>query len=377
VPLLLAALIVPYAVTFVALWTRTGQDLSFAQSERSGVVLLRPLVRLIAATADAQSSSTAGRALDVPRMRAAIQDMDSTDVRDGAALGTSERWTEVRGRLTELLASHVAGADGYSAFTEALDSEYALVKAIGDSSKLILDPALDSYYLMDTTLLRVPDLIIDAGRAEDIALLTEHGGANGRTDDVAATVAESEVRDEVTSIDDGLRKSFAATTSRSLGPGMLGQLDRLRDTATSLAPPTSEVGAPRQPRQAADVAGARAKVRDAALAIEQAGLDQLDALLKDRASGLESTRLLAAGAGVLGLLLAASVAWVRISRRRAERARSVRTTSTPDADAARSSSPSSASSAANAVADVLDQRPADRRQLARAGRSGDPGQDAR
>ncbi|MEQ8353687.1 MAG: methyl-accepting chemotaxis protein [Leptospiraceae bacterium] len=42
---------------------------------------------------------------------------------------------------------------------EAFEKGRALVKRIGDQSNLILDPDLDSYYLMDIVLLRIPELI--------------------------------------------------------------------------------------------------------------------------------------------------------------------------------------------------------------------------
>jgi methyl-accepting chemotaxis protein len=59
----------------------------------------------------------------------------------------------------ELLAN-----EDFKALTEAnqsaLDPAMDLNKRVGDESNLILDPDLDSYYLMDIVLLRVPDLLV-------------------------------------------------------------------------------------------------------------------------------------------------------------------------------------------------------------------------
>ena len=43
-----------------------------------------------------------------------------------------------------------------------------LVTHVGDSSKLILDPDLDSYYLMDNTINKLPILAEAIGRTADL-----------------------------------------------------------------------------------------------------------------------------------------------------------------------------------------------------------------
>ena len=43
VPVLIAAVVVPYAITLANVWTSTGTDTTFAQRERDGIVMMRPL----------------------------------------------------------------------------------------------------------------------------------------------------------------------------------------------------------------------------------------------------------------------------------------------------------------------------------------------
>ena len=56
-----------------------------------------------------------------------------------------------------------------------------MVKA-GDGSKLILDPDLDSYYVMDALITKLPALADWTGRAADLQVIVADTGADGRPD---------------------------------------------------------------------------------------------------------------------------------------------------------------------------------------------------
>jgi len=325
VPVLLAAVLVPFGVIGTTLWTSTGDDVTFAQSERDGIVMIRPLARLVAATADLQSAAVAGQPADGKptqaarvALTAAISATDAADAQVGAGLNSNRRWADVRGKLNDLVTASPSGAAGFTAFSQVVDLEVALIRAVADSSNLILDPRLDSYYLMDVTVLRLPDLMVDAGRAVDLTLLTEQRKNVGRNDLLAGAIAENGVQSLAASIDDGLGKSFAATNNGSVGPALLSQLDKLRDTVTALAPPSSAVGAATVVQPSAELQTARAQLRDAALSIETVALGQLDLLIDERLQQLQSSRRLALLTTLAGLLVAAATAWAAGPRRRRE-----------------------------------------------------------
>jgi hypothetical protein len=325
VPVLLAAVLAPFGVIASTLWTSTGDDVQFAQSERDGVVMIRPLAKLVAATADLQSAVVAGQPADSKpattaraALQAAITATDAADTQVGLGLNSNRRWTDVRGRLADLVTAAPSGAAGYTAFSQVVDLEVALIRAVADSSNLILDPRLDSYYLMDTTVLRVPDLMVSAARAVDLSLLTEQRKAVGRSDLLAAAVAQNDVQDLATAIDDGLRKSFASTRNGSVGPALLSQLDKLRDTVTTLAPPSSAVGAATVVQPSSDLQTSRTLLRDAALSIENAAQGQLDQLVAERLQQVQNTRRIALLTTLAGLLVAVATAWAAGPRRRTD-----------------------------------------------------------
>ncbi len=188
---------------------------------------------------------------------------------------------------------------------------------MGDTSNLILDPELDAYYVMDATLLRVPALLVDSGKATSLTRLAQIEA--GEADRLAGAVSTTTVRSSIAAVDDGLRKSFGTTKSRSLGPELLTPLDRLRDTTTTFAPPAIEVGVTPTERDLAQVDSSRTALRDAALAFESTGLTELDALLAARRDSLAADQRLVFGIALAGVLLAGILA--AVSARRSGRLR--------------------------------------------------------
>lgn len=313
VVLVVLAVLIPYGVTLALLWSDLSTRLTVAERERDGVTYLAPLVRVLSATADVQSVTVAGARPDTTEIRAAIGAVDVMDNRLGAELGTQERWADVSNRLDALLQAPPAGQTAYTSFTQVVDLETGLITAVGESSDLILDPQLDSFYVIDATLVRVPAILVSAGRANDLVRL---GPPAALAPGIA--VAADDVRTESAAIDAGFRKSFAVTQTGVLGPGLVSALDRLGDAVTALVPPTAGVGTVAD--RSARVLAARARVRDASLALETAALAQLGQALDARIDGLVAQRRLVLEAAAVGGLLAviALVLAMPRSRRRPE-----------------------------------------------------------
>ena len=108
----------------------------------------------------------------------------ATDQQYGALLGTSSELTQMQQGWVITKATAVdspARQGGYSALI--MDCRN-LMNRVGDSSQLILDPSLDSYYLVDTTLLKLPewqDLLAQTVLLGDSAVTRRAYGPEGRT----------------------------------------------------------------------------------------------------------------------------------------------------------------------------------------------------
>jgi hypothetical protein len=302
---LAVAVLVPYGYTVAQVWGATGDDLRFTRQEQDGVAYLRPLVTLVGVTVDLQSALLRSETPDEGTVRAAIAAVDRADADLGAELGTSRRWADAKAQVEDLLGQGRTGSTSFAAATRAVDLLTALAAAVGDASNLILDPELDSYYLMDAVLLRVPGILVESGRMSDRRFLASRARVPGP----AVAVAQENLRVQAAALDTGLRKSLAATDSSTLGPALLAQIDVLQATVNQLAPPSAALGTSSPLPSPALVRAAQARVGDAALDVGATGLDQLEVLLASRASGLEAQRrtILLVTAG--GVALGVAVLW--------------------------------------------------------------------
>ena len=148
--------------------TTLRADIVTARQERVGVdylIALRSVTweavqRRVLIQAALGGDAQAGPALEQSnlKMDAAMLQMDKAEDRCGAALGTSKGWAAIKDKWTALRAlaypgSAQQGLAGHGALVADL---LALISGLGDSSGLILDPDLDSYYLMDAAMLKLP-----------------------------------------------------------------------------------------------------------------------------------------------------------------------------------------------------------------------------
>src|SRR6266545_2830 len=293
-----AAVLLPLAFVFAQFWTSTGDNLRFVNDERRGVAYLQPLVRLLGTLTDAQSAATRGKPIDVAQLRAAVAAVDAVDQAQDDRLRTRQRWSQLRAQIEAATARGTfTGEDAYATYSETNDLVLSLLAKIGDTSNLILDPQLDSYYLMDTALLRLPQVLVDAGRLADLSALP--GPSKSAAGAVQLAVARDRVATTADAVDVGLRKSFNATSSKTLGPNLLGQLDAFRSAAKDLAPSSSllpQSGTGLDPQV---LASARVQLGQATVQMAGTTLAELDALLSARTGRLDSKRV----AALVALLL--------------------------------------------------------------------------
>ena len=307
-----AALLLPLGYIFGQFWGTTSDSADFVGDERRGVAYLQPLTELLADLTNAQSVAVRGEAVDVDGLRSAVAAVDAVDATDGAELRTGERWTEVRERVLALVEQPARDRAALAQFVESVDLVLALVGKVGDTSSLILDPELGSYYLMDTALLRLPVVIVEAGRLVDVVVLeqpeqSELGPA--ALVDPQATVARDRVATAARAIDIGLRKSFDEVGGDSLGPEFIGRLDAFRGAADALAPSTTLFGIRSDPADVGTTVSATERLQQTSVELSVSTLVELDALLQARQGRVDAQRVtgLAAAsvAGVLGLALIA------------------------------------------------------------------------
>ena len=298
------AVLAPLAVLGAQVWTRTGASLAFTVDERRGVEYLAPLTELLSAAVEAQSAAVRGQPVDPAPVRAAVAEVDRTDARLGGNLRTTERWRTVRATVEDRVSRPFpVPSIAYTQYSDLVTALLELNRTVGDNSRLILDPSIDSYYVMNATLLRIPEILVDSGRYADLTVLAAAADEPDPTSQAQLSAARNRIATDAADLADGLLKAFGRTGSSTLGPGLTRQLDNFRTAVDEVAPSTSLL-APAPSRSLNDLVGDQQSLQRAALDLQRAALEQLDTLLADREAADRRTRLIGVAALVLGGLVA-------------------------------------------------------------------------
>ena len=151
------------------LWlAEIGDRLAFARKERAGleyVVAVRRLLEPLALT----PLGFAPLGLGSPDLAAAAAGVDVVDARLGSELQATETWQGLRRKL----------ADPSAGRGTRIADTVQLIAHVGDTSNLILDPDLDTYYLMEATVTLLPALAVQLSVIEDRAASVPSVAAQG------------------------------------------------------------------------------------------------------------------------------------------------------------------------------------------------------
>ncbi|WP_316978080.1 methyl-accepting chemotaxis protein [Shumkonia mesophila] len=301
-----AVFLLPVAFLAWLLVVQSQKDIHFAAKERAGGRYLAGLasleVDLVAGWYGGQPASGIKPALD----RVIQLEREMSDEMDTAKL-----FATLSGNATALAAGK-AGADG-AAFEALMTALRAVIVRVGDSSNLILDPDLDSYYAMDVSLLKLPELVDASSKVLDSAetlltlstvevaqaaeLLTRLGIYQGVVDGVGASL-EAGYRGNV----DGRMRPALDTVYTSFKSAA----DSFGQALATLAKGDSSAGA--RP-DAASLRRLQATVVKETDVLWKAVITEMDRLLVQRIAGFERKLWLSLGASFLVVLLALALAY--------------------------------------------------------------------
>ena len=174
--------LLPLAVGLTILISLLNTDMAFARKELDGTAYLRPLRTLLAHTIEEQLLAEryfSGETTLEPQvlaqheqLKADLAALSAVEARLGPRLGTSVQYETLLNQWNRLDAQLLlrSVADNSAAHGRFITTIRDLMNRVGDQSNLILDPSLDTYYLMDTVLLDLP---------ESLDLLAQTAGVAG------------------------------------------------------------------------------------------------------------------------------------------------------------------------------------------------------
>ena len=154
--------------------------INFAAKELLGVEYLAPVEKLINDLQDhrgllyASSRDGAFNAKVVHlkgRLNDDVQAVDAVDRKLGSALATTRQWFEIKEKWRRLEANAVRllPQESFNQHTALITDVIALISQAGDQSNLILDPDLDTYYLMEAVVNRLPLLTEQLAQARALS----------------------------------------------------------------------------------------------------------------------------------------------------------------------------------------------------------------
>src|SRR5437764_13066626 len=89
-----------------------------------------------------------------------------------------------------------------------------MARAVSDGSNLTLDPDLDSYYVMDALVFRLPVVLDLTMRGADSALVTSGGRVvTGRAAQVTLATDAAQAEPNMAALADGMGKAIGATAN--------------------------------------------------------------------------------------------------------------------------------------------------------------------
>jgi len=290
------------SVATYALLTEKQIAISFVNSELVGskyLAMLRPIYR---AVLDTQSEANpAGRQIASPTD--AVASLSRADL-DTGFLQIGNTVHVLSASLRDLEGTNAAGVSS-EAYLSALKNLREIAARIGDDSKLTLDPVLDTYYVQDIVVIRLPTALEEIGQAQ---LLTSQTAAGDSVDRKGRLIAlETLLRTNTDAIGNDLRVAQRGNADyvlqQTVEPATVNFatnanafLDALRAFVQS------------DPEAIRRTASTYAAAVNGALDVWEATQKRLDQLLMQRIDTLRRQRLISllliGSLGLLGLLVA-------------------------------------------------------------------------
>lgn len=151
----------PLGVGGYLLFSEINEKIEFAAQELKGNAYLRELwaVRMQVAVHSAPRGETHGRPAPGTWPAVNLKELTQLDRALGPRLKTAQQLAEVRAasQAWKSGGAQRSSAENAALFARVVKALDALNTQVGNNSNLILDPDLDSYYVMDAILLKLPE----------------------------------------------------------------------------------------------------------------------------------------------------------------------------------------------------------------------------
>jgi signal transduction histidine kinase len=147
-----------FGVTTYSLLAEKQLALDFTRKELVGNRYIENLRKVYTAVLAGEERRSASNP-DPVSIDAVLEILASADAQSGGSIDTAGLHAALASALRELWSRSAQGADSANLTREALRKTRDVILRVGDESNLTLDPDLDSYYLQDLVVTKIPALL--------------------------------------------------------------------------------------------------------------------------------------------------------------------------------------------------------------------------
>ena len=227
--LVMAIISVPVALLSTLFLDFKTEGIAFAEKEIVGVQYLAPVQDVLKHVSEHRalvSASHQNKRIQSKlgskqgEVEHAIAAVDSIDSNYAEQLAVSSDWSNIKNQWSNIKnnAHRMTAADSTAAHSALIDNILGFMESVADASNLILDPVLDSYYLMDATVIRLPSAQSDIEGLRNMLAMQEKGIYLSTRETLDIKVYLKSIKDDLDTSQRSLNISFANN------PALKGQL---------------------------------------------------------------------------------------------------------------------------------------------------------
>ena len=292
--LIAVLLVTPFAFVAKSYVDAQTSQADFAAGERSGMVAIDPMTRLLGAVDDARAAAAAGTRVSTGQLTGEIGQVDAALATVAGQITVAGPWGTLKSEIDAVSSRTPATGPAAAAVWSTVSGKLvALIATVADQSQLTLDPILNTYYLQDALTVKIPTLLDQAGLASSLAV----SGAAANHDQIA--IANGAFTAVMSGLSTDIQKAIRSSTGLQLGASS-SALATLASAADALT--RSLTGAAVNGHDLRANTGAT--VRRDALALAAATSPQLDTALRAHIDGFNGNERRVEIVAAIVLLLA-------------------------------------------------------------------------
>lgn len=215
-----AVFLAPVAMLLAMFLQEQQRDIDFANKEIRGVQMAIEVKKAGLSIDNAVYRSKTSGALSSSLFTTAT-DLRRSSQLYGAGFETEEAVNQIADAMTDIAA---AGSLSNSEAGPLASKVRSLIAQIGDASNLILDPELDSYYLMDVLVIRLPEVSsVISSRAEALELFEDSSAVVRERDNANVLGSSGSYRFAIRQLKDSTASALRQTKQANKMSGFQNQ----------------------------------------------------------------------------------------------------------------------------------------------------------